>query len=85
MHVALPVVDMQGSGGAAHWCKHCTLVRAEHVVLLRPLSSVPQPFWPLPDTELLPYLLSCLFLCLCPFVLISYSFVTIERGAKYRI
>ena len=57
--MVLQVVELQGYGGAARLCRRCTLVRAEHVVLLRSLSSVgPLPFRPLPDTELLP--------CVCP-------------------
>ena len=32
-----------------------------------PSRICPLPFWPLPDTELLPDVLSSLFLCLCPF------------------
>ena len=49
MHVVLPVVvlqvvELQGYGGAARLCRRCTPVRAEHVVLLRSLSSVPRTF-----------------------------------------
>ena len=41
-------------------------MRAEHVVLLWSLSSVP-PTLLTSDTELLPHVLSSLFLCLYPF------------------
>ena len=42
--VVMQVVDLQGYGGAARLCRRCTLVRAERVVLLRSLSSVPLTF-----------------------------------------
>ena len=38
--VALQVVELQGYGGAARLYRRCTLVMAEHVVLLRSLLSV---------------------------------------------
>ena len=73
LRVALPVV--LGYGGAAR-CVLSTLVRAEHMVLLRSLECT-LPFWPLPDTGLLPYVLPGLFLCVCPFcyqqLLLCYS------------
>ena len=76
--VMLQVVELQGYGGAARLCRCCALVRAEHVVLLQSLARVPLTFLePLPDTELLPYVLSSLFLWLCPFcsqeLLLCYS------------
>ena len=50
-----------------------------------PLESDPYLFWPLPDTELLPCVLSSLIHCLCTFCLQELCFVTIDRGARYRI
>ena len=48
----------------------CTLVRVERVVLLQSLATVPLPFWPLPDTELLPFVpcecLSFFVACILP-------------------
>ena len=42
--VALPVVGLQGYGGAARLCRRCILVTAEHVVALPTLSSAPYVF-----------------------------------------
>ena len=42
--VVLQVVELQGYGGVARLCRRCTLVRAEHEVLLRSLSSIPLTF-----------------------------------------
>ena len=38
--LVLQVLELQGYGGVARLCRWCTLVRAEHVALLRSLSSV---------------------------------------------
>ena len=66
-----------GVGVAGRGLAHvvCTLVRVERVVLLQSRASVPLPFRPLPDTELLllpcvpseclPFFSACLFLWAC--------------------
>ena len=64
-HVALPVVvlhvvELQGYGSSARLCRR-SMWRCSG-----PSRECPLPFWPLPDTELLPYVLTSLFLCLCP-------------------
>ena len=44
--------DVAGCGMSL--CRCCTVVQAERVTFLRSPSSVSPPFWPPPDTELLP-------------------------------
>ena len=43
--VVLQNVKLRGHADVARFCRRCTLMRAEHVVLLRSLSNVPLPFW----------------------------------------
>ena len=64
--VVLHVVTLLGYGDAGR-CVLSTLVRAEHMMLLRSRSSV--PFWPLPDTDFLPCVFYSLIHCLCTFLL----------------